>query len=235
VIAPTPRGGHASGPAGRHDIPDLTFAVTGARPLPHAAVPTVVFRLAIGRSGGGPVRSVTLSTAIRIAVTRRRYEHADRLALAQLFGQPEQWATSMRPLAWAQLTTIVPPFDETTEVDLAVPCTRDPELAITSYFHAVRDGDVPLDFLFSGTVFHTDAQGLLRTAQISWAKEADWALPAELWHTLTERYFGGTAWLRISRDAHDRLSAYRARHAHTDWDDTLDALLAAEQGVTWTR
>ncbi len=210
----------------RHDIPELAFAVTGVRPMEHAAVPTLVFPLEITRTGGGPVRAVTLTTTLRIAVTRRRYEHTDRLALARLFGQPEQWATSMRPLHWAQLTTAVPPFDDSTRIDLAVPCTREPELAVTAYLDAVRDGEVPLDLLFNGTIFHTDAEGRLRTAQIPWTAEAACRLPAALWHDLTERYFGGTAWLRVSREVYDRLGAHRARRCLTGWDETVEELLA---------
>lgn len=212
---------------GHDDIPDLSFAVTGIRALEHAAVPTMAFRLAVARTGGGPVRAVTLTTVVRIAVARRRYDDADRLVLAHLFGQPEQWAVSMRPLTWTQLTTIVPPFDDSTTVDLLVPCNRECELAVTSYFEAVRDGEVPLDFLFSGSVFHTDTEGRLRTSRICWTKESRYALPARLWHSLTGRYFGGTSWLRLSREAHDALGAYRARHALTDWDATVQALLSA--------
>ncbi|MEX2984168.1 DUF6084 family protein [Streptomyces sp. C36] len=207
------------------DIADLSFAVTGARPLEHAAVPTLAFRLAVTRTGGGPVRSVSLTTDVRIAVERRRYREEERLALARLFGQPEQWATGMRPLTWARLTTVLPPFDDTTAVDLPVPCTRECELAVTAYFEAVRDADVPLDFLFSGTVFHTDAAGRLRTSQISWARECAYRLPAAQWHALTGRYFGGLSWLRVSQDTHARLGAYRARHALTDWDETVRTLL----------
>ncbi|PHQ52982.1 hypothetical protein BLA24_05015 [Streptomyces cinnamoneus] len=221
---------------------DLAFAVTGARPLEHAAVPTLAFRLDIARTGGGPVRSVTLTTTVRIAAARRRYAPAERLSLARVFGQDDQWAAALRPLAWARLTTTVPPFDDSATVDLPVPCTHEGELAVTSYFDAVRDTVVPLDFLFNGTVFHTGADGALRTSQICWARESSYDLPAGLWHSLTARYFGGTRWLRVSREAHDDLAAYRDRHALADWDTTVRALLdgtapvpAPEGAAAWTR
>jgi Family of unknown function (DUF6084) len=216
--------------AARHAVPDLTFEVTGAEPLRFAAVPTVLFRLAIARSGGGPIRSVNLTTAIQIAVARRRYDRRAQRALAELFGEPERWGTTLRPLAWTRATLVVPPFEDGAEVDLAVPCTCDVELAVHKYFHAVRDGDVPLDFLFSGTVFHAAADGRLQTAQISWAKDTSYRLPAGLWHELMDRYFGGGSWLRLSGDSYDRLSAYRTRHALGGWDDTVRRLLdRAEQ------
>lgn len=42
------------------------------------------------------------------------------------------------------------------------------DLAVNSYLHALRDGDVPLRFIFNGSVFYPDAMGRLQTAQIPW-------------------------------------------------------------------
>ncbi len=220
----------AGTPAVRTDIADLDFTVLGVRALEHAAVPTLAFRLAAARTGGGAVRSVTLNTAVRIDVTRRRYDDVEPAALARLFGQPEQWATSMRPLTWARLTTVVPPFDTTTELDLAVPCGQEHELAVTGYFEAVRTGEIPLDLLFSGTVFHSDDEGRLRTAQISWSKDASCTMPATLWHDLVARYHGDSAWLRLPRETYAALSAYRSRHGLESWERTVTALLGTGPG-----
>ncbi|MDB1088532.1 DUF6084 family protein [Streptomyces sp. ACA25] len=227
--APAPPGAR---PSRAGALADLAFAVTDARPQPFAAVPTVLFRLALTRTSGGPVRSVSLTTAVRIAVAGRRYDPRAQLAMAELFGTPERWATTLHPLAWTQATTVVPAFDETTTVDLPVPVTTDVELAVTKYFHAVREGDVPLDFLFSGTVFHTGPDGRLRTTQISWAKDTTYRLPARVWHDLIDRYHAGGTWLRLSGDVHDRLSAYRTRHALGDWNETIRDLLDEAQGAT---
>ncbi|GAA2722260.1 MULTISPECIES: DUF6084 family protein [Streptomyces] len=229
MSAPTAPG-CAPGPARREDIAELSFAVTGCRPLEHAAVPTLAFRLSLTRTGGGPVRSVALTTDVRIAPARRRPADGERLALARLFGRPEQWATSMRPLSWARLTTFVPPFDARTVLELPVPCTRECELAVTAYFEAVRDGEVPLEFHFSGTVFHTGDDGRLRTSQISWNGEAVHRLPARQWHELTGRYFGGQSWLRVSRETHDLLAAHRDRRALAGWDETVRDLVEGTAG-----
>ncbi len=210
-------------------MPALDFAVSGVRPMEDMAVPTLAFRISVRRTGGGHVRSVSLNTAVRIAVARRRYDTADRLVMARLFGQPEQWATSMRPLTWARVTTVIPPFDNETEFDLPVPCTRDSELAVTSYFHGVRDGEVPLELLFSGTVFHDGPDGRLRTAQISWDKEATCRMTAGLWQEVLGRYGSGTSWVPLSSEAHDALIAHRNRHALSGWDETVADLLARAQ------
>ncbi|OEU89336.1 hypothetical protein DB35_20405 [Streptomyces abyssalis] len=234
---------HHAGDAGtgdgrRTEVPDLDFTVTGVRAMPDSAVPTLAFRIALSRTGGGRVRSVSLNTDVRIAVAHRGYESADRLVMARLFGQPEQWATSMRPLAWARISTVVPAFDERTETDLPVPCSRDMELAVTSYFHGVRDGEIPLDLLFSGTVFHDGPDGRLRTAQISWTKDAVCRMPASLWHEVTGRYGGGTSWLPLSPGAYGELTAHRDRHALTGWDETVADLLDRARtiagGTAWT-
>jgi uncharacterized protein DUF6084 len=220
----------AGTPAVRTDIADVDFAVRDVGPLEHAAVPTLVFRLTLTRTGGGPVRSVSLNTTVRIDVARRRYDGAQPAALARLFGQPEQWATSMRPLTWARLTTVVPPFEDTTEVDLALPCGQEYELAVAGYFEAVRDGEIPLDLLFSGTVFHSGEDGRLRTSQICWSKDAPCAVPAKLWHALVARYHGGSTWVRLPREAYDALSAYRSRHGLESWERTVFALLGDGPG-----
>ncbi|GAA3624492.1 DUF6084 family protein [Streptomyces chitinivorans] len=225
-----PRAKPAGAPS-RHLIPALSFEIAGAEPERHAAVPTLRFDVEITRTGGGPVRSVSLTTAIRIDVTRRHYDQRARAALAELFGEPERWATTLRPLAWTRTTTVVPPFDETTTVGLTVPCPCDAELAVTKYLRSVPDGEVPLDFLFSGTVFFDGGQGRLRTAQISWAEDAGYRLPAALWHTLVDRYSGGSPWLRLSRETHDRLDAYRARWTLGTLDDAVGALLDRAEGL----
>ncbi|MEE1940203.1 DUF6084 family protein [Streptomyces sp. TRM 70361] len=219
------------GPSARHAVPSLSFEVTGAEPERFAAVPTLRFGLRITRTGGGPVRSVSLTTTVRIDVARRRHGEAERRALTELFGLPERWGTTLRPLVWTRITTVVPPFEDTTVAELPLPCTCDTELAVTKYLFAVRDGEVPLDFLFGGTVFFRAADGRLGTARISWSEGAAYRLPAGLWHGLLDRYFGGSPWLRLSRETYDRLDAHRTRQVLGTWDKTVAALLDRADGT----
>lgn len=223
----------------QHPSPDLTFTVAEARPAAFTAVPTLEFRITVGRSGGGPVRSVLLSTAVRIVPARRSHDPATRERLAEVFGSPEQWASGLRPLTWARTTVVVPPFDDATTVTVPVPCSCDIELAVTKYLRAVDEGEIPLDFQFSGTVFHDGPDGRLRTAQISWAKDTPYRLPVDLWRHTTH----GGSWIRLSPETHDRLDAYRARHTLTGWDETVHTLLdtaadpdpdRAPAGAPWT-
>ncbi|MDA3625213.1 DUF6084 family protein [Saccharopolyspora sp. WRP15-2] len=209
--------------------PELSFAITGAEPARLTAVPALHFELDIHRTSGGPVRSITLTTAIRIAPARRRYERAERDELAELFGAPQRWATTLRPLPWTRLTTVVGPFTDRVAVPLPVACTDDVELAVAKYFHAVRSGPVPLDFLFSGTIFHLGPDERLRTTQIDWSQEATFELAAQRWHEA----LGDTRWVRITRSSFSRLHDYRRARAFGTWDEAIASLLRdAEQDAS---
>jgi hypothetical protein len=215
----------AAGAAG--SIPDLSLAVTDAARLAHAAAPTIRFVLRV-ESGGAPVRSVLLDTQVRIAATRRAYAHESDDRLFELFGARADWGTNLRSLLWTRTTLVVPAFTGATDVDLLVPCSYDLDVTATKYFDALRDGDVPLEFLFSGTVFYSDADGRLQTARLSWELEAEYRLPVAVWRETIDHHFRGTAWLRLDRESHDRLVAYKSRRALPTWEAVLDELLPAK-------
>jgi Family of unknown function (DUF6084) len=208
----------------------LEFAVSGAA-IAEAATPTIALDLVIERTAGEPVRAVLLNVQVRIAAPRRPYDDATKERLAGLFGAPEQWGRSLRGLLWTQTTLTVPAFDATTTAAVLLPCTYDLDVASAKYLDGVRDGVIPLELLFSGTVFHAGADGRLRTEQISWDAEAEHALPVALWHEAMERFYAGRRWLRLGSDAFDRLAAFRAQEAYATWDDAVDALLAGGGGV----
>jgi hypothetical protein len=202
--------------------PELDFAVTGASRVEYAAVPTLRFALRV--RSDAPVRSVLLDAQVQIAARRRAYDAAAHDRLFELFGPVSDWGTTLRTLLWTRATLVVPAFASETTVDLDVPCSYDLEVAASRYLDALRDGDVPLELLFSGSVFY-DQDGRLQTVRLSWDKEAAYALPVRVWKETMERYFKGTAWLRLRKESFDRLSAFKSRHALATWDDALDALL----------
>jgi uncharacterized protein DUF6084 len=206
-------------------IPQLDFAVRDAAPVEHAAAPTLRFALGIESAGGQPIRSVLLDVQIQIAARRRAYDAGEQDRLYELFGASAGWGSALRTLLWTRATLVVAPFTGRTEVDLPVACSYDLEVAGARYFDALGDGDVPLEFLFSGTVFYAAPDGRLQTARIAWDREAEYGLPVAVWRQTLERHFPGTTWLRLRRESFERLSAYRARHALPSWEATLDALL----------
>jgi hypothetical protein len=206
-------------------VPELSFAVEGAAPVEHAAVPTLRFGLRISAPEGRAIRSVLLDTQIQIASRRRRYDAAAEERLFELFGAPAGWGSTLRTLPWTRTTSVVPPFTGSTLVDVLVPCSYDLHVVASRYFDALQDGDVPLEFLFSGTVFADGPAGGLQATRISWESDAEFRFPVQVWKATMERYFGATAWLRLDKRAFDRLTAYKSRHALATWEDTVDALL----------
>src|SRR4051812_2590994 len=198
---------------------ELSFEVEGAERVEHAAVPTLRFALRITAPEGTAIRSVLLDTQIQIAARRRRYDAAAEEKLFELFGAPGGWGSTLRTLPWTRLTTVVPPFSGSTVVDLLVPCSYDLEVIASRYFDALQDGDVPLEFLFAGTVFAAGPGGALQATRISWESDAEFRLPVRAWKDTMEHHFRGTAWLRLRKDAFDRLAAYKSRHALATWED----------------
>ena len=209
-------------------VPELAFAVLDAAPLPHAAAPTLAFSLRIDCPDGPPVRSILLDTQVQIAARRRAYDERAQARLFELFGPVKDWGGTLRTLLWTRTTLAVPPFTGTTVVELPVPCTYDLEVAASRYLDALGDGEVPLELLFSGTVFYAGAGGRLQAARISWEGDAEYRLPVRVWRATMDAHFPGTAWLRLPKASFDRLCAYRARHALPGWEETVDALLEEE-------
>ena len=213
-------------------MPNLDFRVDGAEVPEFAAVPNLLFKLRIENLEEEPIRSVALNTQIRIAATQRHYDAAEQEWLTELFGEPSRWKDTLRSLLWTHTVLQVPRFSGSTVVDMPVTCTYDLEVVAAKYFFALEDGEVPLEFLFSGTVFYAAEGGRLQTARISWEKEAEFRLPVRLWKEMMERYFPNSAWIRLHRDAFDQLYDYKIRMGLPTWEATVEALLrASEQGV----
>jgi hypothetical protein len=210
-------------------VPDLSFEVVDAEVVPFAAVPSLLFKLRVENQQDEPVRSVALNTQIRISATQRHYEAGEQERLLELFGEPSRWKDTLRSLLWTHTVLQVPPFSSSTVVDMPVPCTYDLEVVAAKYFHALQDGEVPLEFLFSGTVFYTEERGWLQTARISWEKEAEFRLPVRLWKEMIEHYFPNSAWIRLRRDAFDLLYDYKVRRGFPTWEAAVEALVSMDE------
>ena len=110
-------------------------------------------------------------------------------------------------------------------VDLPVPCTYDFNVAVTKYFNALENGEIPVSLLFSGTIFHEGEDGALRVAQIPWDKEAAFRLPVSVWKAMMERYYPNSAWLCLRKDVFDRLHDFKSRRCLPTWEQALESLL----------
>jgi hypothetical protein len=210
-------------------VPVLDMAVTDAAAVQHVAAPTLRFGLDIACRSGTPIRAVILNTQLRIVLGRRPYDAATRERLTEVLGPPSATAGGVRALLWTQTTLSVPAFTGRTRAELDVPCTYDFEVAAPKYLHALRDGDVPLEFLFSGTVFHAVAGGGLRATRIPWEQESSFRLPVATWREAVDACFPHTAWIRLDRDAFDRLARWKAARALPTWEAVVDALLEGRE------
>ncbi|TMK46031.1 MAG: hypothetical protein E6G66_12230, partial [Actinobacteria bacterium] len=132
---------------------ELVFDILGVEPDPYAASPTLNFGLRISETTGMRVHAIVLRIQIRIEPKRRRYSPAEAERLLDLFGETKRWGDTVKPMQFAFADVSIPGFDGAIEVDVAVPCTYDFEVATAKYFHALDDGEIPFLMLFSGTVF----------------------------------------------------------------------------------
>jgi hypothetical protein len=207
----------------------LAVDVVGAKPAAHTAAPGIVLTLRIEEIAGGRVHAIALRCQTRIEPRGRRYATDEQARLYELFGDVSQWDRTLRGFVWANSSVVVPSFERRIDVDLAIPCTYDLEVASAKYFHAIRDGDVPLALFFSGSIFNVDERGLC-VEPIPWDLEVSYRMPSAVWHDAMERFFPGGGWVRLQRDTIDRLQAFRGRHAVVTWDEAIDILLRhAEQ------
>jgi hypothetical protein len=209
-------------------MPDLSFEIICAEVPPFAAVPTLIFKLRIANAPAEErIHSISLRSQIQIAVTRRRYSAAAQARLLEVFGEPKRWGDTLRPLLWTHSSTVIPQFSASVVADLPISCTYDFEVAATKYFDALEDGEIPLNFLFSGTIFYEGDEGNLQVGQIPWSKEAFYRLPVATWKEMIARYYPNSAWIRLHKDLFDRLYQYKARHALPTWEDVVTRLLQA--------
>jgi len=209
-------------------MPDLNFEVVGAEAPAFAAVPTLIFKLRIGNAiEQERIFTVALRCQIQINVIRRRYSPEAQERLLEVFGEPKRWGETLRPLLWTHTSTVVPQFSGSTIVDLPVPCTYDFEVVGTKYFDALREGEIPLTFLFSGTIFYEGEADNLQVGQISWSKEAAYRLPVALWQEMIQRYYPNSAWIRLHKDVFEQLYRYKATHSLPTWEEVVVHLLQA--------
>jgi hypothetical protein len=211
---------------GQGSVPDLSFQVDGAHVTPFAVAPLLTFRLRVSNAPPEEaIHNVVLRSQIQIESTRRKYQPEEEARLRDLFGEPERWGQTLRAMLWTHASVVVPAFTGETLVELPVACTYDFNLAITKYFYALEQGEIPLNFLFSGSVFYQDGEAL-QVTPISWSKEARFRLPVATWRHLMEVYYPNLAWLQLRQDVFDRLYRYKLRHGIPTWEQLVERILS---------
>jgi hypothetical protein len=202
----------------------LRFAISDPRPASEMAAPAVLFRLTAFNDQPARVHTLALRCQIQIEPRARRHTTDEQERLREIFGPPEQWARTMRPLIWTHVSVVIPSFTDTTAVDVAVPCSYDFHVAAAKYLHVIREGLIPLRFLFTGSAFLLDS-GKYRVEPVSWDTDATFNMPASVWQAAIDRFFPDAAWLVVRRTTLDALQTYRTSRALAGWDEVLEKLL----------
>lgn len=210
-------------------MPDPNFTVVDVRSAFEGITPLMQFGLDVENRASDRIESIILQTQIRIEPARRAYEDAEKERLVELFGSPERWGQSVRSMVWTHVGLNVPAFDEHTRVQLPVPVTYDLNVAAAKYFYGLEDGEIPLLFLFSGTVFYTEGSGRLLMQRIAWEKEARYGMPVRSWKELMDQHHPDKSWLYLERDVFEALYAFKRRAGLPTWDAAVTRLLEAQQ------
>jgi len=209
-------------------MPDLSFRIEGAEAVHYAASPLLALKLRIGNVPAEEhIHAIMLRCQVQIEVTRRRYTAQDQARLTDLFGEPGRWNRTLRSMLWTHANALVPPFTGQTLIDLQLPCTYDFNVSAAKYFYALRDGEVPLCLLLSGTVFYKSGDGNLQVAQVPWEKEATYRMSIRVWQEVMDHYYPNSAWLSLQKDAFDRLYRYKSARGLATWEQALDSLLSS--------
>lgn len=205
---------------------ELNFEVCGVEPANRGLMPLLMFRLRLTTALSDEViQAVVLHAQIQIESPQRAYNAAEREKLVDLFGTPERWGQTLRNRLWTHAEATAGGFVHSTELLLPAACSFDLNLAATKYFYALESGDVPLLFLFSGSIFYPTADGRLQVEPISWNKECAYRMPVKLWQQLMQHHFPDSAWLYLRRDVFERLCSYKRRNGFATWEQTVEQLL----------
>jgi hypothetical protein len=163
---------------------------------------------------------------IQIQAAQRPYDDREKERLEDLFGTPDRWGQTLRNRLWTHASATVGPFSGITETVLPVQCTYDFNVIATKYFYALEGGEVPLLFLFSGTIFYSGPDGGLQVQRIPWDRESIYRMPVNVWADLMNHHYPNSAWLSLRRDVFDRLAAYKSRLGMLTWEQAVEHLLA---------
>ena len=203
---------------------ELEFKVIDIAPDPYAAAPMLMARLQIEETTGAMVHAIALRCQVRIEPQRRSYEPAEVEGLTDLFGERHRWSSTLKPFLWMHAAAMVKGFTDAIEIELPMPCTYDFEVAATKYLHAIREGEVPLVLMFSGTVFTRGATNF-QVEQIPWHKDIEFKMPAKVWREVMDAYFPNSGWIRVPRETLSALQKFKSDRGLPTWEELFATML----------
>jgi Family of unknown function (DUF6084) len=209
-------------------MPDLQLTIESAEVVQYAAAPLLAFKVRIANNSQEEIiHTVALRAQIQIEATCRKYDANEQTRLLDLFGEPDRWGQTLRSMLWTHASIVVPSFKGSVLADVPVPCTFDFNIAATKYFHGVSNGDLPLCFQFSGTIFYQGVSETLQVAPISWDKESKYRLPVKIWKDLMDLYYPNSAWLSLHKDTFEKLQQFKIREGIPTWEEAVERALAS--------
>jgi hypothetical protein len=215
---------------------DLTFDCIAAQADRYAVMPSISLTLRISETSGQRIDAIALRCQIRIEPSRRRYTTGEEERLKDLFGETTQWADTLKPMQFTNISTMVTGFTGSTEIPLPVTFSYDLEIGSGRYFASLESGEIPLLLLFSGTIFSV-VDGKFQVQQVPWSKEATYRLPVSVWQEAVDVHFPNSGWITMNRQTLEELQQFKTRRALPTWDATVSALLAeaADADITQGR
>jgi hypothetical protein len=207
------------------DRPAPDFEVISSEPVERAAAPTVSFRVRVTEPSAAEVYTIALTVLITIEPAKRTYDDATRTRLAELFGEPERWATTTTNFRWTQTDVLVPSFSGSAEFAVTVPCTYDLEVASSRYFDGLSSGDAPLRFHFNGTVLYAGENTGVQMLRVPWDRSARYAMPVDVWRRMIAEHYPFRSWMALDRDTLERLMQRKAERGLPTLDACVTDLL----------
>ena len=213
-------------------MPELRFEIDHAEPLRYALAPMLALRLKLSNQPASEqIQSIMLQYQVWIEPAGRQYDQEAQVLLLDLFGEPDRWSRTVRSLLWTRGTVLIPPFAGHGSAQLDVPCTYDMNVAVAKYFHALKEGTVPLRVMFSGTVFYLSdngEEGSLQVGQIPLETEASYRLSAQTWKDMMDHYYPSSRWLCLAKDTFDQLYRYKIHKGLPTWEQVFEQLLTVD-------
>lgn len=204
-------------------IPSPAFEVLDARPGPLGGTPTLELILEVTEPSGALVYTIALHTKIGVEPARRAHDGEARERLTELFGPGGR--STAGTVHWLSVDMLVPSFTGRTSFTLTVPIGYDLEVSATRYCDGLREGEIPLDLHFNGSVFHRDPEGRLQIVLVPWSATARYALPYEVWREAIERHYPNGGWIALQRDTLAALREYRTQEGMPSFDACVQRLL----------
>ncbi|MCV7228510.1 DUF6084 family protein [Mycolicibacterium komossense] len=202
----------------------VRFTVVDVAPEPYSVTPRLIARIDVAADGDDPVHAIALRAQVRIEPLRRPYSDDEAAGLTDMFGPRSRWSNTQRTFLWQHAAAMVQGFASRTEVVLPLDCTYDFEVTGSKYLHALRDGTIPLQFLFSGTIFTRGKTGFAVT-QVPWDQESQYDVPVRIWRDLVHQHYPNSGWVRLGHDTIAALAEYKSVKGMLDIDEAVTSLL----------